>query len=258
MKINLKIVSILLLAAIFSCKKDKKSDPEPAPVPATGSLKLSYENMVDSVPLVFGNNYVNAHGDTFQVSKFNYYISNIVLIKSDNSTYAEPTSYHLVKHSVPGTGLITLTGVPLGSYKALSFMLGVDSARDVSGAQSGDLDPVTASDMYWGWGSGYVALKLEGSSPKSGAQDKTLTFHMGGIGGPYKPQRTFNLAFGSASANVSTSVSPLVHLAVNANRLFSPDTINFANQYEQTTIGPGVKVYADNYAGMIRFKQLSN
>src|SRR5262245_7000223 len=42
--------------------------------------------------------YDNHLGDKFTVSLFKYYISNVVLIGSDNTTFTEPESYHLIDH----------------------------------------------------------------------------------------------------------------------------------------------------------------
>jgi hypothetical protein len=258
MKTLVKILPLLLLATLLSCKKDKKDDPEPTPTP-TGSLKLHLENMVDTNDLVFGANCVNAMGDTFKISKFNYYISNIVITKTDNSTFAESNSYHLVRHSSTATSLINVANVPVGSYKSVSFMIGIDSTRNVSGTQSGDLDPVVATDMFWTWNSGYIFVKLEGTSPKSGASDKSIVYHIGGGGGANKAQRTVNLTFGTSTANVSETETPIIHISVDAlEMLKTPNTINFATDYNQMTSGPGAKKYADNYADMFHFEHIHN
>lgn len=250
---------ILAVATIsfYSCKKDKK-DPEPTQeTPSTGSVKLEFENTVDGSPLVFGTKYKNANGDTFSVSKFNYYISNIVLTKSDNSTYAEPNSYHLLRHSSPSSLNLTLNSVPNGSYKSVSFILGVDSTHNCSGVQEGDLNPTISTDMYWSWSSGYIMLKLEGTAPNSGATNKIIEYHIGGYGGVNKTQRSFNFNFGSSSADVNSSSIPAVRLGVNANELFtSPTNINFATQYSQVSPGANAKIYADNYSDMITFKYI--
>lgn len=263
MKTILKLLPILLLTGLLACKKDKKNDPETNddhehPV-ETGSLKFNFENMVDTNELVFGKKYVTAFGDTFKISKFNYYISHIVVTKADNSTFTEPNSFHLVKHSSPATSVITLANVPVGSYKSVSFMIGVDSTNNVSGPQSGDLDPVVASDMYWSWNTGYIFVKLEGSSPSSGDPNKDLTFHIGGGGGANKAQRSVTLNFGTSTADVSTAVTPLVHLAVDAAEIFkTPTTINLATDFYTMGPGPNAKKYADNYMDMIHFEHVHN
>lgn len=256
---NKKATSLLALALLFAlgaCKKDTK-DPDPEPEAPTGTLKVEFENMVGDQPLVFDKDYVNANGDNFRVYKFNYYISNIVLVKDDNSTFAEPNSYHLVQASEAGSNLVTLSKVPLGSYKAVRFMLGVDSLRNVSGAQDGDL--AQNKNMFWSWSTGYIMLKLEGSSPQSGAPDKSLTLHMGGYYGENKAQRDFNLAFTGSTANVTESSSPKVHLSVDLSKMLKgQNTISFATDYFAMSAGPRVKKFADNYANMIEFKKIQN
>src|SRR4051812_28015316 len=165
MKQLITLVACCFFAAFTACKKDSSTpatETETPPVTATtGSLKIELEHMVDTLPLEFDKNYVNPKGDTFKVSKFNYFISNIVITNMDNSTYVEPNSYHLVKHSDAASTFITLENVPIGSYKSIRFMLGVDSARNVSGVQNGDLDLSKSGDMFWSWNTGYIFFKLE-------------------------------------------------------------------------------------------------
>lgn len=254
---------LLVFCVLFwtSCGKDEVTpvpDPQPAPV-ETGTLKLEFKHKVDTAALAFGKNYVNAKGDTFKVSKFNYYISNIRLVKSDNSVYSETNSYHMVKHSQAASTIISLTNIPPGAYTSVSFMLGVDSARNVSGAQSGDLDPAVASDMYWSWNSGYIFLKMEGSSPKSGEVSKNLEYHIGGYGGVNKTQRSFNFNFGSSNANVSTSATLALEIGVNLNEIFvSPNLIDVSTQHTIVSPGPNAKLMADNYANMLYFIKVRN
>lgn len=270
MKIFLKTMTVLVLLSTLSfCKKDSKTEsPTPTPTPApnpgnenkTGGLSLFFENKVDSVGLAFDKDYVNTNGDTFSISKFNYFISNIVLIKSDGSTFAEPESYHLVKHSDQTTYWINLKNVPVGSYKSVKFTLGVDSARNVSGAQTGDLSMTTASDMFWSWNTGYIFFKLEGKAPRSGDSGKRLEYHIGGIGGTYKAQRTMSFNI-SEPAEVSSSISPKVHFFTNVNKIFDGKTkIDFSQNGYHTVLIPNaysVEI-ADNYAQMFSYGHTHN
>jgi hypothetical protein len=260
MKTILKFASIALLVGFISCKKDTKEPeptPEPTPAATTGSLKIKFEHLVGTTPLVFNQNYVNPKLDTFKVSKLKYYISNVVITKNDNSTFVVPESYYLLDASNPVSTVLTLTNVPFASYKSISFMLGVDSARSASGAQTGALSQ--SNGMYWNWSSGYVMFKLEGSSPQAGAPNKQLIYHLGGYGGVYKTQRSFILNFGSPTANVSSGTTPMVHLSVDINEFFkNPVLIDVATQYYQMAAGVNAKMYADNYADMISFGYISN
>jgi hypothetical protein len=261
-----KILSIALLLGFTACKKDtKEPEPTPTPTPPTqtyGSLKLEFENMVDTNALAFNTNYLNQKGDTFKVTTFKYYISNIVVTKDDNTTFVEPNSYHLVDHSSPATTVITLTNVPTGSYKSVSFMLGVDSVRSAGGAtvQVGDL--ANSGNMYWAWNSGYIMLKLEGTSPKSPASNKALTYHIGGYGGVNKAQRNFSFNFvsgGSTNANVSTTVAPDIHLKADVLELFkTPTLVDVTTLHTVHMPGSSAKTIADNYADMIKFEHVHN
>lgn len=242
----------------MSCKKDTKT-PEPTPetpAPTIGSLKILFEHVVDTTDFELNKKYINPKLDTFTVTKLKYYISNIVITKNDNSTYAEPNSYHLIDCADLNTAVLTLPNIPIASYKSISFILGVDSVKNVSGAQAGDLAP---SDMFWSWNTGYIMFKLEGTAPKSGATGKTLIYHIGGYGGANKAQRPFNFNFGSTTANVSSNLTPVVHLSVDINEFFkSPNLIDVTTQYFQMSAGANAKKYADNYADMISFDHLHN
>ena len=261
MKTILKFITVAFLIGFVSCKKDTK-EPEEDPnhvnvtEPTTGSLKIEFEHLVDTISFAFNQNFRNPKLDTFKVTTLRYYISNIVITKNDNSTFVEPNSYHLIDVANISSTILTIANVPITSYKSVSFMLGVDSIKNVSGAQAGDLAP---SDMFWNWSTGYIMFKLEGSSPKSGSATKALTYHIGGFGGVNKTQRNFNFSFGSTTANVSATISPVVHLAVDINEFFkSPTLIDVTTQYFQMSTGVNAKMYADNFANMISLKHVHN
>src|SRR6187399_1564265 len=86
------ITSVFVLSVLFSsCKKDEKTDntPEPTPTPTPtvtyGNVKLQFNNVVDAQALVLGTTYLNPSNESYSISKFNYYISNVTLTKADNS-----------------------------------------------------------------------------------------------------------------------------------------------------------------------------
>lgn len=257
--IHKTIFSLLLMAVIFTgCKKD----PEPTPATtttgsSTGSLKIHFEGMVDTNALVLNTqNYVNANGDTFKVSTFKYYISNIALIKSDSSVLVLPVSHHLIDHSLSTTD-ITLSNIPVGNYKGLRFMIGVDSTNNVSGAQAGDLDP--GKGMFWSWTSGYIMAKLEGTSPQSTATGNTIMFHTGGFSGANSVLRTAQPSFGTSTANVSASVTPEIHIAANVAEWFvNPNLIKFGITNVVHMPGATAKSIADNYVDMFSVEHIHN
>lgn len=261
MKNIIKIIPVILLTALLSCKKDTKDpDPTPEPTPVTptsGTLKLEFEHVFDTVEFNLGQNYKNANGDTVKVNLLKYYISNIVITKDDNSTFVESNSYHLIDASNLSSTILSIANVPAGNYKSLAFTLGVDSSRNVSGSQTGALDP--AKGMFWSWSTGYIMFKLEGTSPQSGSSTKSIIYHIGGFGGANKAQRNFNFNFASTPSSITGSNSPYIHLSVDINEVFkTPNSINVATVFMQMGVNGTSKMIADNYADMISFEHVHN
>lgn len=257
---------IFLALSLFSltfvaCKKDPvEPTPTPTPTPAatTGSLKMEFEAIADSTALVFDTkNYINANQDTFTVSMFKYYVSNVVLTKSDNSTHAVTGGYYLVDHRTTGSNIITFTNVPVGSYKSVKFLLGVDSLRNVSGAQEGAL--AVSNGMFWSWNSGYIFAKMEGNSSKSTASGNKLMYHVGGFKGATNALRNVTISFGSETANVSGTVTPELHLTADVQKFFKgTHTISFASMNTVHMPGTNAMKVADNYSQMFTLEHIHN
>lgn len=227
--------------------------------PTGGDLKVEFSNLVNAQPLAYNVGYKVMEGDSFTVTKFAYYISNIVLTKADNSTYAVPNSYYIIDESNASSKTINLSNVPTANYKSISFMLGVDSARSAggSGAAVGVLGQ--SGNMYWVWNSGYIMLKFEGSSPVSTASNKLLIYHVGGYGGVNKAQRNFTFNFSATPANVNGSIIPKIKVAAEVIELFkNPNTVNFATLSTVHATGTNAKLIADNYADMFNLVGIEN
>jgi hypothetical protein len=143
---------------------------------------LQLKHVVNGSPMILGNNYLNAAGDTFSISMFKYYISNISL-----DDVQVPGCY-LVSEDSAASKVIPL---PKGHFKRLSFMIGVDSLLNCSGAQGGALDPIYG--MFWTWNTGYIMAKLEGTSPSSVLPGHRIEFHIGGYRAPHMVQRIISL-----------------------------------------------------------------
>ncbi|MGV3639828.1 MAG: MbnP family protein [Adhaeribacter sp.] len=244
----LAIVTITLFT--FSCKEDP--DTQPA---LSGELKLEFDHFVGQTPLsLHDREYSNANGDKFKVSRFKYYLSNIMLKKADGTEYRQPESYYLVDESVAASKVITLSDVPAGEYTQLTFTIGVDSTRNVSGAQTGALDP--SHGMFWNQNSGYVFVKLEGSSPQS--QDGNLVFHIGGFKTPNNTIRTVSPSLNGQQLRVQAGKAPQVHLKADVLDMFQgPNLIKFA-EFSNTIGGPNSVKVADNYADMFRVDHIHN
>ena len=227
------------------------TDDADVTTPAAGTLDVEVDHLVGNVPLVLHTStYTTSSGQQFTVSTFNYYLSNIKLRKADGTEYAEPESYHLLKHSDAATRAFTLTNVPAGDYTGFTFTIGVDSARNVSGAQTGALDP--SNGMFWEWNSGYIYTKLEGSSPQAGG-NKQLLFHIGGFKKPNNTIRTVSPSLNGATIQIRKDRTPTVHLAADVLRMFTgPNTIDFSTLSNTMGGSNSVKVADNQAAGMFR------
>lgn len=251
------IALIALFALLYSCKKDTGTTPTPTTPPAEdkGTVKVTFNHVVDNDPFAYGTNYKNAFGDTFAVNKFQYYISNIKLTKSDNSVYSEPESYHLIhKDNLLSNNNFVISNIPAGTYKSITYVIGVDSIKNVTGAQENDLSP--SYGMFWNWFTGYIMLKLEGTSPQSGSMDKTITFHIGGFGGANNVLRTVTINF-AEDLVISKSKNPQLKLKTNVNELFkNGNTIEFSTDYFIMAAGLRANSFADNYKDMTTFEDI--
>jgi hypothetical protein len=263
MKHIFKLTAIAVLAiSLSNCKKDTVNTPEPEPeatAPATaGSLKILFEAMVGTDDLVLGATptYTNQAGNTFNVTMYRYYISNIKITKMDNSIWTEPNSYHLVDHSDSTSTLITIPNVPFGNYKAIEFMIGVDSARNNSGAQTGALD--AANGMFWSWSTGYIMAKFEGTT-----SGQNIKYHIGGFSGANNVLKTISPSFNGDTAKVTSTFAPEIHMSNNLLEWFdTPTPIDFGtfNGGNKVIMSAGASsnTIADNYKDMFSVEHIHN
>jgi hypothetical protein len=210
------ILGLLLSASLFSCTKET---PTPTPPPAeTGAVLLKFDHGWGPSMAPFALNQGLVHpmtGDSITFTQLNYYVSNVKLQKADGSSFVVPNSYHLVR--VPGSPQVDvlLPNIPVAEYSGITFNIGVDSARNVSGVQEGALSP--SNGMFWSWNTGYIFVKAEGTSPQ--AANGQFAYHLGGFSGEHNAIRTVTLPFNS-SLRVVKNAEPSVHFNVNAARFW--------------------------------------
>jgi len=116
------------------------------------------------------------------IIKLKFYLCHIGFSNSDTEGWIENNSYHLLDIEEPESMSIELQVPDDLVANSLNFNLGVDSLINVSGAMSGDLDPMHG--MYWAWQSGYINFKVEGKSNKCPARKNKFQFHLGGFLAP--------------------------------------------------------------------------
>src|SRR6478672_11831642 len=107
----MRIIYILSLCIpiLFSCKKSDITKPEPLPelnmpVDTNGFLEIHINNLLNNNTLTLGaTTYTNANSDTFNVSLFRYFVSNIELHTLNGDVFKEVESYYLIDQSKPNS-----------------------------------------------------------------------------------------------------------------------------------------------------------
>lgn len=108
-------------------------------------MVLHFQNHFGNEILVPERSY-SLNGDTLTINRFKYYISHVQLIDEQGKKIKLPFQYYLIDAADSNSSIIQLE-IPFGKYTSIQFLLGVDSARNVSGVQSGALDPLHG--MFW-------------------------------------------------------------------------------------------------------------
>lgn len=266
---NRLYILIVVIIAFTSCKKDNDKPAEGIKAP----LSLEFDNIAGGQNLFINGNtsYTNASGEQFKVSVLQYFISNIKLKKADGSEYIVPqdSSYFLIKEGTADDRYAKLN-VPEGDYVSVSFILGVDSLRstmDIS-KRTGVLDPGNGSHdgMYWGWASGYIFFKMEGTSPAApvdGTGQNKFRYHIGGFGGYDEPSvnNIRNITVDLNAGGIAKVRSPRgtnIHLMVDILKVFDGTTTFKIADYPMVMLNPFSSNIANNFSGMFRHDHTEN
>lgn len=249
---TVKILSILVAGVILSSSCRKAKLPDAVPAVSTGSAVVEFSNMIGNETMDMNNKwYKNQNGDSFKVSKFNYYISNIKFYSASGKVFVQPESYHLLEQSLPESLNISIADIPFDTYTGIEFTLGVDSLRNTSGAQSGALDP--AKGMFWSWTTGYIMFKLEGVAPRSTQPGGVFMLHAGGFQGTNNVVQAIRLDFANSVALDNNILH--VHIAADAQKsLGSPNPVDFSKTPVIMTAGTSARQLSENYRNMFSIK----
>jgi hypothetical protein len=225
-KYSLIVVSLAAIIIAMSFK------PSPA-----GKLIIHFENYVGDKKLALDTAaYTNALGQAFTVTNFKYYISNIRIEGTDGNIY-KGDSYYLIRQDDEGTWTAAIDDVPQDSYSKVTFMIGVDSLHNCSGAQSG---------------------ALEGKSPASKSPGHIFEYHIGGYKNPTNFIRTASLLFDKEPLKVNTGKITRLYIKTDAAKILQgKNKISFSELSSVTDFHHAGEI-ADNYSAMFSFIRMSN
>lgn len=206
-----------LLSVLFCCVLHAQTEKDSLIL----RLNLKYNNQ----PLELNTTYYSKT-DTLQITSLRFYLSGIEFKHNDGTSSVERNSFHLIDASDKNSLRIPFPK----NKKAISkirFNIGIDSTASVSGALENDLDPTKG--MYWAWQSGYINLKLEGTSTGCTTRKNKFQFHIGGYLKPFYAMKTVEFPL--------KSIQDSIDLNVNVDAFF--EGLNLAET--NTIMIPGAK-----------------
>lgn len=172
------ILSIFAIVFFFSalillsgCKKDPV-----VPENTVQQLSFHIHDNVGNQAADYSTTFSDLTGRKFTLTDFRYYLSNIVLIKNDGSELPLTDVVLLVS---PTEQDYVLADVPVGDYKGLKMIYGLDSVTnhlDPATFPAGHPLAIQSPGMHWDWNSGYIFSKIEGLCDTSLAGDGPANF----------------------------------------------------------------------------------
>ncbi|WP_044204880.1 MbnP family protein [Flammeovirga sp. OC4] len=257
----MKQIFLLLLFSCFLIGCD--SHKETFDAAGTGELTIKFNLIHDDTSLTYNKEYINALSQSYTISDFRFYLSNVVLRDTSATNYYKiPESYHLIEMIDQADTSIVLTGLPNRAFSELEFSVGVDNSANYSTDQIGDLDP--ANGMAWNWDTGYKFMLVEGLRLIDDTNSKGLVYHIGGDAN----YRT--VKFSGKEIFLNQNSKQEIVLDVHVDFIFGDkkealvpegqrktNFIDFNNDTDQDTMfGPNTQLIADNYAQMFEWKDI--
>ncbi|MEL1244771.1 MbnP family protein [Flavobacterium sp. DGU11] len=159
-------------------------------------VRLGFRPLYNNETLQPGKYYYSeTQKDSLSFSTFRMYLSGFRFYDKGKMVHAAANSYYLIDINDPKS-LNRQLEIPNGlAYDEIRFLFGIDDKTNNEGIGSGDLDP--SKGMYWAWQTGYINMKLEGTT-KPG---KEFQFHLGGF---LKPNASFQEISLKTSASDNT------------------------------------------------------
>lgn len=261
---------LLFFAACLSWSCSQDSDLLPAIPEESGNITVEFDNIAGDQNLVLnGVKYYNQAGEDFLVTKFNYFVSNFKFYRTDGTAYTVPqdSCYFLVREDTRDSQFLKFHNIPYGDYDHIEFMVGVDSLRNTMPLEkrTGALDPggdMAEDGMYWSWNSGYIFMKLEGTSSFGNPVNDKFYYHIGLFGGYDEPTvnntRIVKIKFGDDVARVTETNTPEVHLFADVLGFFDGPATNLSiAEYNSIMASPVHRLktqeLANNYQQMFTY-----
>ncbi|HEY2348000.1 MAG TPA: MbnP family protein [Puia sp.] len=231
----------LLVLFVFGSFQKKETD---------STLTIQFRAYVHGAPLMLNQKYQNPFGETFVISRFRFYAGKIEPVYTNANFKSRTRSqYHLIDFSDSATTRIELPVTAGILYNGIQFQMGIDSADQNRGAQSGALDP--AKGMFWTWNSGYINIKIEGSSPVSTQPAHIFEYHIGGYRSEYNTVWKIKLySTNDQSFLISKQNKIMIEVGMDLDYLFDgPTPIHISEMPNCMKPGELARKISENFIG---------
>lgn len=232
---NIYIASaFFVMAALSSCIKGHED-----PNTSGGKIVFKFAHYVDGQPLVKDTmKYVNAAGNVYSVSEVKYFISDVVLHKSDGTKQYiyKWKDIQYIDESLPQTTTWNVfDNINPGDYDSISFTFGIPKVKNIS------LMYVNPPEVNMAWpdmmGGGYHYLMINGFWKNTNNQKTPFNFHLG-IGQIYSGpnstgaitgfvQNYFPVSLKNASFSIHKGETKEIQIIMNIDSWFkTPNVYN--------------------------------
>jgi hypothetical protein len=204
---------------LISCSGDEAGETNSG----QGKITLKFDNAYGVNDLILstqGN--TTSQNEVLKINLIKYIISNVVLTKSDGTTFTYPKdlSYFIADESSSEGQQFHLTNIPAGDYVKVKFGIGVDEAQWKLGAtgQGDFLAQADAAGMMWSWAAGYKFLAFEGTFTSATVTTPTpFMIHTGKTGTDYN-YTDATVEF-PTKALVRPNITPSVHIITDVAKI---------------------------------------
>ncbi len=142
---------------------------------AQKEVKFEIRHWLGNNPFAFNLASQNNMGSDFNVTRLEYYLSQIAIVHDTGKVTLVPETWLLINPSQPT--LVDLGSFDIDQVEAIRFYVGIDTAHNHDDPA---LYPIThplgpkSPSMHWGWAAGYRFVAIEGKSGAGMSYDYQL------------------------------------------------------------------------------------
>ncbi|WP_347186993.1 MbnP family protein [Polaribacter sp.] len=218
------IAAFFIAATITSCSTEDEEI-----LSGEGNLSIEFDNAFGDSDLILNStSYQSNSSEIINISAVKYIVSNFRLETEDGTVYNYPKeeSYFIVDESNVSSQFINLTNIPAGNYIKMTFGIGVDQEKYLTGAtgQGDFLSKAQDAGMMWSWQAGYKFMVFEGEYTSANTFTPTaFAFHMGSHGTALDNYKEVTVNF-TNSARIRELLTPEVHVVADVAKILSGST----------------------------------